>query len=328
MNKSLVLAALAIASLFGAVRPSLASQNFTLGVEALYGKPFHSPGLSGRVTDDWGGEVRGEWQALPMMSLGLAFGQTALYTESAPYRQEVGSLDVTGRLISPLEIGMFQPFLLGAVGYNTFTENSAIGHYHGQAEAGVRMALNNAFNFDLGAAYNFFSPVAHNTNMADLRAGINYAFGAVPETAGAETSNVAAGQQAVPEKPMTEDQKLVQKLLTMLDSNDENQVQSLTEQLIAKGPEAAHSASEAVDQDRVKPDVFKGDFEDAERAAEVRTKLEPDSASGYQTLGVIEWYLGNPKKTVSYFKKALKLDPSRTYLKDMIKRTKKAYKSK
>jgi hypothetical protein len=159
--------------------PAAASQNFTVGADLLAGKPFKSAdGIAGRSTNDFGGQLRAEWDAKPFLSLGLGYSQTRLYYWHDSGRTQVGALDVTGRLITPQDWAGFRPFVVGGVGYNVFgVAAPGGGHYHGQAEAGVRYNFNPAVNADLGLAYNFVSPITASINMVDVRAGLNYTFG-------------------------------------------------------------------------------------------------------------------------------------------------------
>jgi hypothetical protein len=164
--------------LAGLALPAFCSQTYSIGGDLLYGKPFKSTGFSGEKTDDWGGQLRAEWQAMSWMDLGVGYSQTRLYLGSAPGRTQVGALDLTGRLLSPWMAGGFQPFILGGMGYNVFGVSAPnSGHYHGQAVAGLRYNFGAAINADMGVAYNFTSPISAALNMGDFRMGLNYVFG-------------------------------------------------------------------------------------------------------------------------------------------------------
>jgi hypothetical protein len=68
----------------------------------------------------------------------------------------------------------------------------------------------------------------------------------------------------------------------------------------------------------ISPKVYIGDMQAAEQIAMILVQLEPGNADYQERLGIIEWHLGKHEEADVHLKRALVLDPSRTYLRENI----------
>jgi tetratricopeptide (TPR) repeat protein len=66
----------------------------------------------------------------------------------------------------------------------------------------------------------------------------------------------------------------------------------------------------------ISPKVYIGDMDAAEQIAKILVQLDPGNAEYQERLGIIQWHLGKQAEADEHLKKAMALDPSRTYLKE------------
>jgi hypothetical protein len=109
------------------------------------------------------------------------------------------------------------------------------------------------------------------------------------------------------------------RLLDALDQGDTLTAQAQNDKLMNQVLPVRKQASEAMKEQAVQPEVFRGEFEEAEKSLQMMVKLDRSNAYNYQALGMVEWYLGRRELAVENLKKAYLLDPSRGYLLNKIK---------
>lgn len=122
-----------------------------------------------------GNNFRVEYEATPGVALGLALGYDAFTGNGkAAY---ASNLDATGRL-TPIHAGALGFYMLGGVGANLMTlQPSWQGHFHALAGLGTQYAMDSNWGVDLGAVFNFYTPIASPLQTLDFHFGVTYGFG-------------------------------------------------------------------------------------------------------------------------------------------------------
>lgn len=121
---------------------------------------------------------------------------------------------------------------------------------------------------------------------------------------------VAMASAAPPSTPQVQAESLLQAIQT----HDDAKVEAATQAVLAQGPALVSQVSMEVKEQRLAPAVFNGELSEAESAARALTRLEPTNALGFQALGIILWHEGDQAGCIENLRKALALEPSRTYL--------------
>ena len=142
-------------------------------VSGVFGQGFSNaaPGASALGV---GNNLRLEYQFKPFMSVGLGTGYRA-YTQSGVTTYAT-TLDLVGRII-PLKAGAFSPYLTGGAGLNLMAIHPAWqGHFHAMAGLGTQWAMDSTWGLDLGAVYNFYTPMSQPLQSVEFRLGVSYEF--------------------------------------------------------------------------------------------------------------------------------------------------------
>lgn len=142
---------------------------FSLSLDAL-GQGILIPNSS---AVSFGGGAQGflDWRPLQFISLGVG-AQLAYYPGSFPVT--LTSLDLGGRIFPGNTTSLGEFYLQGGVGWNLLSKP---GHYHGYAGLGWRQFLSPGLALDMGAQYDFFSPIAQPLNGASAKLGLSFLFG-------------------------------------------------------------------------------------------------------------------------------------------------------
>ena len=121
-----------------------------------------------------GNNLRLEYQFRPFMSVGLGMGYRA-FSQSGVTTYAT-TLDMVGRVI-PLKMGSFSPYLTGGAGFNLMALHPAWqGHFHALAGLGTQWAMDSNWGLDLGAVYNFYTPIGMPLQSVEFRMGVSYGF--------------------------------------------------------------------------------------------------------------------------------------------------------
>jgi hypothetical protein len=86
------------------------------------------------------------------------------------------AFDLGGRIF-PLTLPSGEVYLQGGVGLDLIRERPHWGHYHGYAGVGYRHFLGPNLALDLGAQYDFLSPIEYATNGVGVKLGITFLLG-------------------------------------------------------------------------------------------------------------------------------------------------------
>jgi nucleoid-associated protein YgaU len=92
---------------------------------------------------------------------------------------KLSSFDLGGRIF-PLPVGenpSGEFYLQGGVGLNLLVLPPAQGHFHGYAGLGYRQFLGSNLALDMGAQYDFYSPIAAASHGAAAKIGLTFLFG-------------------------------------------------------------------------------------------------------------------------------------------------------
>ena len=124
----------------------------------------------------FGGEAFADWRLIQYLSLGFG-GQYTFYPGTGSF--SVDSFDLGGRIF-PLPIGSTpggEFYMQGGVGLNLIVKYPVPGHFHGYAGPGYRLFLSKNMALDMGAQYDFYSPIGYVTNGISAKLGITFLFG-------------------------------------------------------------------------------------------------------------------------------------------------------
>ena len=154
---------------------SIGSQ-FSLSLDALGQCIVYSPWLA-KPAFGAGGQVFVDWRPIQYLSLGFG-GQYDTFFNTPGFQMD--SFDLAGRIF-PLPIDSPEPrgefYLQGGVGLNLEVKPPAYGHYHGYAGPGYRLFLQRNLALDMGAQYDFNSPIAHSSHSISAKFGITFLLG-------------------------------------------------------------------------------------------------------------------------------------------------------
>lgn len=142
---------------------------FSLSLDALGQGIFIQN--SSAVSFGGGGQAFLDWRPLQFISFGVG-AQLAYYPGSFPVT--LTSLDLGGRIFPGNTTSLGEFYLQGGVGLNLLSNP---GHYHGYAGLGWRQFLSPGLALDMGAQYDFFSPIAQPLNGASAKLGLSFLFG-------------------------------------------------------------------------------------------------------------------------------------------------------
>ncbi len=122
-----------------------------------------------------GGQVFLDWRPIQPLSLGFG-GQYSYFFGTSTFNLD--TFDLGGRIFPfPSDTtpdGEF--YLQGGVGLNLLVQFPAIGHYHGYAGIGYRKFIGTDQALDMGAQYDFYSPIAATSNAVGLKVGWTFLF--------------------------------------------------------------------------------------------------------------------------------------------------------
>jgi hypothetical protein len=119
-----------------------------------------------------GGSAFVDLRLIRVLSLGLGVD----YVAGANSNYTIGTFDCAGRIF-PLILDSGEVYLQGGVGYNLDRGYVPPGHFHGYAGMGYRHFLTESVALDMGAQYDFYSPIAAHSDGFGAKFGITFLFG-------------------------------------------------------------------------------------------------------------------------------------------------------
>ncbi len=159
--------------------PALANnrgEQFSLSLDALGQGIFYNTPTNTTSYGGFGGQAFIDWRPYRVISFGLG-GQYAYYPLTSTF--QLTSFDLGGRIFpSGAHFSNGELYLQGGVGLQLLINpGNYPGHYHGYAGLGWRQFLEPTMALDLGAQYDFFSPIGLPLNGASAKLGLTFIFG-------------------------------------------------------------------------------------------------------------------------------------------------------
>lgn len=148
----------------------------SVSVDALGQGIFFNTPTSTTSYGGFGGQVFADWRPYRVISFGLG-GQYAYYPLTSTF--QLTSFDLGGRIFpSSSFTRQGELYLQGGVGRQLLINpGNYPGHYHGYAGVGWRQFLESTMALDLGAQYDFFSPIGLPLNGVSAKVGLTFIFG-------------------------------------------------------------------------------------------------------------------------------------------------------
>ena len=118
-----------------------------------------------------GGSAFIDWRPVHVVSFGVG-GQFATFFQTPSF--QLTTFDLGGRIFPAPAMASGEFYLEGGVGLNL---QSSPGHFHGWSGLGWRQFLDKSMALDLGAQYDFFSPIGQPVHGASAKVGLTFLFG-------------------------------------------------------------------------------------------------------------------------------------------------------
>ena len=141
----------------------------SLSFFGLYGSPVQPLGLASSVTDIWGFDALGEWNASYYASLGLSYEQASFYYNPG---FTFSALNIEGRVF-PLQNGKnkFSPYVYGGAGLGLSTGGGTLL----KTGIGSRVSFVGPLFLDFTAGSQWILSTG-TSQFVDFRAGLSYSF--------------------------------------------------------------------------------------------------------------------------------------------------------
>lgn len=154
--------------------PALAERSgsqFSLSLDALGQGLFNNYFFSSSPVMGAGGTAFIDWRPVQVISFGLG-GEFVDYFYKPSF--QLTTFDAGGRIFPAGTSASGEFYLQGGVGLNL---KDAPGHFHGYSGLGWRLFMDKNTALDLGAQYDFFSPIGNPVNGASAKVGLTFLFG-------------------------------------------------------------------------------------------------------------------------------------------------------
>lgn len=277
----------------------------------LYGTPVQPLGLTTSITDAFGFNALGEWNASKYASWGLSFEQATFYYGGQGFN--FPALNLEGRVF-PLENGKdkFSPYIYGGAGLGLSSGSGP------QLKAGLgsKVSLVGPLFFDLAVGSHWVQPPS-SFQYVDLRAGLSYSIDFKGEEAKTPvpTPTALSTPMATPAASLTP-----QAMGTPLPTPAEMALEVGTPTpVISQAP--VTTVAQSKQYYKIGMDAFlAGNYPLSLKALKKSVTLKEKHkhpykyAETYATIGVIyqfhSTFPNHEQKALIYYKKALKIDPT------------------
>lgn len=157
-----------------------------------------------------GGNLFADWRPFSFISFGAGAGFTQFFGNDSFNYYYLSTFDLGGRLFPFGNSDDGEWYLQGGLGLRLLILTyDPSGHYHGYAGLGYRKFLGGNLALDLGAQYDFYSPLANPTHAATVKIGLAFLFGRTdwrePETQNENKGPEARESDWVSSKPRSTD---------------------------------------------------------------------------------------------------------------------------